>query len=220
MDANDDLGSAKAPLKVVACMAVKGRGPLLQLTIRRLYSGNGVHKVICVGDEPEDRQICEESGAVWVQYCNKPLGDKWNQAFAEAKKYNPDACLYVGSSDWLSYNWIDRLTPHLRSHHLVGVPFCHFLDIGETTNRLVFWPGYNPALRVESIGAGRLLSHELMEAIKWKPFDPFKDSSLDRSMITTCQRVKYKEFIVKDEPVMVVSISTWMWSNKHRFDDH
>lgn len=221
IDPNDDLATAKKPYKVVACMAVFGRIPLLKQTIRRLYTRNGVDKVICAGDENDVRKVCEDAGAKWVQYRNKPLGDKWNAAFREAKQYNPDACLYVGSSDWISDNWLPKMEPHVQEHKLVGVPGMYLLDISaEFGMRTMFWPGYDRRVRDESIGAGRLLSAELMEAIRWMPFDGSKDKSLDRSMIDNCRRKKVSEVMIHNQNLMVLSISTDRWENKHKFWHH
>src|SRR5688572_7366782 len=111
VDANDDLATAKPPFRVAACLAVQGRLPLLRYTIKRLFEKNKVDRVICSGDQPEDRKLCESLGAIWVQARNNPLGNKWNKSFQEAAKYNPDACVFVGSSDWISDNWIPFMKP-------------------------------------------------------------------------------------------------------------
>jgi hypothetical protein len=138
IDANDDLGTAKPPYKVVAVIPVHGRLPLLPHTIKRLYRKNDVYKVICVGDGLAEKAICLEAGAEWVPFRNKPLGAKWNAGFIEAKKYDPDAVLYVGSSDWLSNDWTTTMQPYVNQHGIAGVPGCHFIDIGHEL-RLVYW---------------------------------------------------------------------------------
>jgi hypothetical protein len=222
IDANDDLATARKPFRVVACIPVLGRGPLLKQTITRLYVKNGVDKVICAGHLPEDRKVCEGSGAVWVQAPNKPLGRKWNMAFQEAKKYNPDACLYVGSSDWLSDNWIPIMRPHVEKHHFTGTPGCYFLDMNGTY-RLCHWKGYagyRQDRADETIGIGRLLSADLLERINWKPFIDQYDNSLDRSMKERAASVKIIDHMVRDERLKSLSISTNQWVNKHFFNHH
>ena len=222
IDPNDDLAFAKKPYRTVACIPVKGRGPLVEQTIKRLYWKNDVYRVICVGDEREDREVCEKAGAVWVQFNNKPLGSKWNAAFEEAKKYEPDACLYVGSSDWLSGNWIDFMRPHVDQNHLVGVPGMYLVDVSAANGRRgVFWPGYDLKHRNESIGIGRMLSRELLDKLKWRPFEGQADQSLDRSMTDKCARFGNKEFMLQNPQMMALSLSfPDRWPNKHRFDMH
>lgn len=218
-DANDDYATAKKPFRVIACMPVHGRRPLLKHTIRRLYDKNGVYKVICAGDDPLDKEVCLENGAVWVQCENKPLGNKWNKAFEEAGAYNPDACLYVGSSDWLSDDWIHVMRPYVESHDFAGVRGMHLIDLGET-KRLCHWPGYafdprSKARALESIGIGRMLSAKLMNKLQWHPFDPRLNSSLDHSMKI---KAGIPDVFVPD--LIALSISTHHWHNMHKFEQH
>ena len=112
---HDDLGSSPPPPnyikphtfreRVVAVIPVFGRHPLLKHTIERLLKRNGCSDVICVGEE-EDRDVCKVAGAKFYYKDNKYLGEKWNHAFKKAKELKPDAVLFVGSSDWLSDNWL------------------------------------------------------------------------------------------------------------------
>ena len=217
-EADDDLAGYQPPFKVVAVVPVHGRLPLLPLTIRRLIEKNKV-EVVCVGDGLSEKAICIESGAHWVQCKNQPLGRKWNAGFAAAKELKPDACLYVGSSDWLSDSWVTLMKPHLNQHGLVGVPGCYFMDVDKKI-RLVNWKGYRGPRADESIGIGRMLSAKVLDGIGWEPFDRLKDSSLDRSMKDNCRNAGVNEFMVKDERLKAVSLSTPLWQNKHVFNQH
>lgn len=214
LSANDDLGGTPQPYKCVAVIPVKGRRPLLSLTIRRLYQKNGVWKVITVGDDPEDRKVCEDAGALWVQHPNKPLGNKWNAGFWEARMYEPDSVLYVGSSDWISDNWIPTMRPYVKQHDLVGTPGCYFADLGDKI-RVCHWAGYVGSRSTESIGIGRMISGKLLDTVGWKPFSDHLDNSLDRSMKDRCK----KDYLVL-ENIKSVSISTNLWPNKHFFSHH
>lgn len=221
-DAFDDLGTAQKPYKVVACMPVYGRLPLLELTIKRLYSRNQVYKVICSGDGPEERELCESHGALWVQAENKPLGLKWNKAFQAAKSYDPAAVLYVGSSDWISDNWIPTMRPLLERYDFVGTAGCHFLHVGEGL-RACFWRGYkftpyHKTRSDETIGIGRMLSKSLMDKINWTPFGDNIENSLDRSMKDRCKKVGIDDYMVEAE-IKALSISTDKWVNKHNFNN-
>jgi len=218
MSADDDLATCPTPYKVVAVIPVHGRVPLLPYTIKRLIQKNDC-KVICVGDGLHEKQVCEQSGAVWVPFKNSPLGAKWNAGFVAAKRFNPDAVLYVGSSDWVCNDWIKLLKPYVDLHGMAGVPGCHFMDI-QSKIRLVNWNGYIGERSNETIGIGRLLGRDVLEKIHWKPFHDDKNSSLDRSMKDKCAQVGVHDFMVRDERLKAVSISTSMWENKHKFDQH
>lgn len=222
IDPNDDLATANAPYKVVACMAVHGRLPLVEHTIKRLYRKNDVHKVICVGEMESERRVCEDAGAEWVEYRNYPLGDKWNQAFMAAEKEKPDAVLFVGSSDFIENNWIHTMRPYVENYGFAGAKGCFFIDLRET-KRLVWWPGYAESRRTrdrddETIGIGRMLSRELMAKLNWQPFDYRLNNSLDSSMKKRAAAVGFKDVMVPG--LKALSISTDQWPNKHRFEEH
>jgi hypothetical protein len=225
-DANDDLGTYVKPFRVVACLAVHGRLPLLEQTITRLYKKNGCYKVICSGDGIEERQLCESLGAVWVHARNKPLGHKWNQSFFKAKDFTPDAVVFVGSSDWLSDNWFSIMRPHVDKHGFAGVPGCDLVDLGETI-RGCHWSGYKGYREEradETIGIGRMLSARLLHTIGWLPFNPIFDNSLDRSMKDKAAEFGFTDFMVRDERLNALSLSTHKWApmhqNKHKFEMH
>lgn len=208
--------------KIVAVIPVMGRRPLLKHTIERLYKKNGVFKVIAVGHDPDDRLTCIEAGAEWVKYRNRPLGDKWNQGFKAAEKYNPDACLFVGSSDWVSDNWIPELSKYIDDFDLVGLPGCYLLDINTFMGkyRAVFWPGYHDRRRGESIGIGRLITARVLKKLNWMPFNHQLDSSLDHSMCQRVAQIGGKEKLVITDKIQSMAISCNKWPNKHNFEAH
>jgi hypothetical protein len=209
-------------MKVVAAIPVKGRHPLLKYTIKRLLTKCGVSKVICVGDK-EDRAACEEFGADYVVFTNYPLGLKWNIGFQATKEHDPDAVLFVGSSDWVSDDWCSTMFPYLETHYMAGKLGCHLLDIREGFYRCVYWPGYKDGMRRldarrhnEPIGIGRMLSREFLQRIKYTPFDNNQDNSLDWTMYQKAgSSVK-----VSDDNVYSMAISTDRWVNKHKFNEH
>lgn len=220
---DDDLALPSKPFKVVAALAVHGRLPLLEHTIRRLYQKNGCAKVICSGDNPDDMKLCQSLDAIWVHARNKPLGKKWNAAFQRAMDFNPDAVVFVGSSDWLSDNWFQIMQPYVDSHGFAGVPGCYLADLGKQI-RLCDWTcgyaGYRADRADEAIGVGRMLSRRMLDAIDWQPFNPEYDNSLDRSMKDKGILKGYHDFMVEDNRLKALSLSTPYWDNKHKFWMH
>lgn len=205
---------------IVAVIPVKGRLPLLGHTIRRLYEKNGVHTVICVGEGPADRNECEHFGAEWVEFPNKPLGKKWNAGFLKAKEYNPDACLFVGSSDWISDNWIEYTSGYLREYDLIGKPDFNLLDFGKQL-RACHWRGYTDHRRAnEPIGIGRILSKRILDKLGWQPMDNHLDSSLDWSMYQKILAAGGRVKLLRTDEIQSLSLSTSAWENKHSFESH
>ena len=217
----DDTGTCCGKCnEVVAVIPVLGRRPLLKHTITRLLQKNKVGHVICVGHAGKDQRVCEEAGAEFLHHPNEPLGAKWNSGFQHAQKYSPIACLFVGSSDWLSDNWLPKMVPHLKEFDLIGKPGCHFLDINQGNYRACEWQGYTGARANESIGIGRLISARALSLLKWKPFDDHLNKSLDHSMQQRVSEAGGQLKIINDPETIALSISTDQWDNKHKFQDH
>lgn len=209
-------------MKVVAVIPVKGRLPLLKYTIRRLYKKNGVRKVICVGDSIDEKMTCEQEGAEFIKHPNNPLGKKWNAGFLSAKKYQPDACLFVGSSDWISDNWLKVCEPFImeKKVDLIGKPDFYLLDIGYTF-RFCHWHGYGKGVREnEPIGIGRVISRRMLERMNWQPIEDKIDRSIDWSMYQNVLKLKGKVEMITGKEMASLSISTNRWPNMHQFEEH
>ena len=214
-------------MKVVAVIPVHGRLPLLKLTIQRLIEKNGVSHVICAGNEKDAKQYALSVGCEWVDHNNKFLSDKWNATFRHAKYLNPDAILFVGSSDWLSDNWLDVMAPHLEDNAMVGVAGCNFADFTKKASRLVYWPGYASGAggrakerANEPIGIGRLISAKYLDSVNWQPLECGLNKSIDWSMYQMILKHGGKIKMVEDNTIHALSISCDLWPNKHQFEDH
>ncbi len=208
-------------IKIVVPIPVHGRLLLLAITIRRLYEVNGVHKVVCVGDDPKARRICEDLGAEWVECDNRKLGRKWNAGFKACQKYDPDGVLFAGSSDWISENYLPDAIPYLDKYAMIGKLGCHFADVASSGIRVVRWDGYGEGQRAkEPIGIGRLLSKSILDKIGWKPFEDHLNSSLDWSMYCKVVNNDGRIGLFESDEYRFLSISTDKWPNKHIFEDH
>lgn len=201
-------------MKTVAILPVLGRQPLLKITINRLLEVNKIDHVLCVGDY-DDELVCTRAGAEYAVYKNSPLGAKWNHGFKIAQKYQADAVVFVGSSDWLSANWLDEMLPHLQGNDMIGVAGFTMCDVRENL-RAVHWDGYTGQRAGEPIGIGRIISAEALDRMNWQPFDNDRENSMDRMMYNRCNHVQ----LIKNIEADALSISTGKWHNKHKFDQH
>ncbi len=222
---NDDMAqqckNCTCRFKYVAVIPCFGRFPLVEVNVKRLYEVNKIHKVILIGHEPNIKKIADQTGSIFVNHKNNPLGRKWNAGFEEARKLNPDAILFVGSSDLISSNWLPTASKYLNDYDLIGTLGCHLLDI-HTVNgrRLVHWPGYGHGVRAEEpIGIGRVISSRVLDKINWKPFDDTRDNSMDWFMYDAVLKHSGKVKIMTED-VYAMAISTNAWSNKHQFESH
>lgn len=211
---------ASTSFKVIACMPVKGRIPLIKHTISRLVKANKCFKVICTADTKEEQRAIIDSGGEFVYHDNAYLGQKWNAAFKRASVYNPDACLFVGSSDWITDNWIDVMLPYLSTHDMVGKPDFNMLHINHNGRlNMARWGGYGPQSprNGEPIGIGRMISAPMLKKINYEPFRNDLNSSLDYSMFQKIQAVGGRIKTATDETTQSLSLSCDLWPNKHIF---
>ena len=111
----------------VAVIPIKGRLPLVPHTIKQALKV--VDKVICIlAHGPEEYDLPRVSEVVRVRR-SAPLGERWNAGFEAAKHYDPDHVLYIGSSDWVSENWIEVMISHSENYEMVGVPGVNMLHL-------------------------------------------------------------------------------------------
>ncbi len=207
--------------KIIAIIPVHGRELLLKYTIRRLYNKNKLYKVICVGETGSEKKVVLSEKGIWVKHDNNPLGKKWNVGFKIAQLYNPDAVLFVGSSDWISSDWIDEAYKYINEYGIIGKRDFTMTDITNKELKICHWLGYpdNSERYNETIGIGRLVSSKLLKKINYLPFDDQLNNGMDWSMYYKCINNNYKVKILNIDSIFL-SISCDLWINKHKFLYH
>jgi len=218
---NNDTIVKKNKYNIFAAIPVNGRHDLLPYTIDRLLTKCGVSKVYCMGDNENDKKICENAGAEWINHSNSPLGSKWNSGIEAAIKsgINYDGFLFIGSSDWVSYNWVEEFAPYLEEYDMIGTTNCHFLDINDNgKKRIIHWKGYSNDRKGEPIGIGRMYSMRIIRKLKGKIFPENLNSGMDlysmKNIISNGGKIKCFD----NKNTKSLSISTNKWVNMHKFD--
>lgn len=136
---------------------------------------------MAVGGSPNDqvKHLVPE----WARYVsaqNKPLGAKWSRVLDASKCVEFDYVLILGSDDFLNAEGLAWMYKQART----GIDFVGFRDlylVDSQTKRVVYWPGYDKGSRI-TIGAGRLIKREVIEATNWKLWSESKLRGLDHSM--------------------------------------
>jgi len=221
---------------IIAIIPVRGRLTLIPYTIKQAL--RLVDKVICVCDKAREHKYCEGAFTASVN-TRFPLGKKWNYGFQLAKEFDPDYVLYIGASDWLSDNWLEKLLPYAEDYEVVGVKGFSMLHLNYSVHltdpveieykrkhatiydipvtfkgmRLGKWDGYTNYRRDEPIGIGRILNRDFLKRIDYKPFNDEWHKSMDRQMIT-----RAKNYRMATEDVECLSISSNLWENYHGFE--
>ena len=222
--------------KFIAIIPVKGREPLLWHTVNRLTKNN--IGVVACGHTMSEKVVVEMAGGEFIT-CKEsvtPLGLKWQMCLDKARLHNPDAILFVGSSDWVTPDWCDVLYKDIKKGFaMAGKDDCFMVDIqDQNTIRACHWGGYdkkrshNNKIKdsdgYEVIGIGRLFGRKFLDMIDWKLFNTNIQSSIDYSQMEKLwqYKVNWKGLMIShntDQSIKSVSISTYRWPNKHRFEN-
>jgi hypothetical protein len=215
----------------VAVIPVKGRGLLVPHTAQRLVD-MGV-KVILVLEYAHEKAFFYGMDVDCTVMGHQTLGKKWNAGFQRAKGYDPDYVLFVGSSDWVTENWLDVMIPladecdiagvadYYMAHIEVGIPYdrAQAYARAEVNKNILsikagHWMGYKGNEREgEPIGIGRVLNREFLRRIDYKPFDDMQTKSMDWAMFNKAKSFK----TIRCAEHKCLSISTSLWSNYHDF---
>ena len=215
---------------VVAVIPIKGRRLLIPYTIQR--AKRICDEVVCVTSHKSEMDLCRSAGALVTNGFKMALGRKWNGGFQYARSLDPDYILYIGSSDWLSDNWLEIMLPLMGDNDFIGksdyyelhlefdIPFLRgeeydIEEVRRSFRRRMFghWKGYTDERAGEPIGIGRILSRSFLERIDWKPFDDGQVKNMDHTM--TKKAIKYAS--ISDDRAKCLSISTTLWANMHDF---
>jgi len=216
-------------------MPIRGREPLLYHSVRRLVNNN--IQVVGCGHTISEKIVVEMAGGEFILIPDKTtIGNKWQLALNRARKHNPDCILYVGSSDWVSENWVSVLYKDIEAGYaMAGTPGCYMLHIHpENKLEMIYWGGYEGKRGAhgipnkipdtdgnEPIGLGRLFGRKFLDMIDWKLFAVEKDSSIDYYQMEVMWRIKpqWKGLMIshnKSPDIYSLSFSTYRWPNRHQ----
>lgn len=105
----------------------------------------------------------------FIETENFPLSLKWQAALNEARKWKPDIIFIMGSDNFISDQLFLKLADPILTQgiHFSGLKDCAMID----NAKVIKWLGYNPLNQPhrtgEPIGAGRLISSQLLEHVNW-----------------------------------------------------
>lgn len=131
------------------------------------YKSQG-HEIVVVGSEGEISKSLAHD-VFYVEAPNHPLDAKFDIGIEFCKRFAPDMVSLVGSDDFITADYFRWAKTKIRS----GFDLVGFLDFYLTDfklNKIYYWGGYNGKRRGESIGAGRIFSKKILDAVEWKPF--------------------------------------------------
>lgn len=133
----------------------------------------------------QSEQMVKYHGFHYVETPNTPLGAKMNKALQLASKTNADYYILVGSDDIVHHDLFAKYLLGMKA----GFDYIYLIDCyfyNNDTQQSMFWKGYlKPHNRGDALGAGRVLSKQIMQKIGWKCWYDVKlshvlDTAFDR----------------------------------------
>jgi hypothetical protein len=168
-------------------------------------------EVCAAGSEGiKSQNRCKEKWIHYVEIDNKPLGRKMNAASLLAKEKGYDYCLLVGSDDIICNKLFDLYLDEAEK----GTDYTYLMDgyfFDTTTKLALYWGGYIDNRKGDPLGAGRLLSKNLLDKLNWKMWYDVKLSGmLDSAMDEKMKQIDYTEKAIwlKDNDCMLLDIKS------------
>jgi hypothetical protein len=154
--------------KLVIVSCIYKRMDISTFCIKRWSEYKHIHKIIVVYSLDEDFQRIKDLPNVhFVKHANNPLSLKYQKGVSEAKQFNADAIMILGSDDIVSQEYIDKAHDCLnKGYQFIGIKSwlnsCFYKNnfiYTQTTYR------YRPL--GDGIGAGRIISKYLLDKCRW-----------------------------------------------------
>lgn len=156
-------------------------------------------------------------------YCyaeNKPLAQKFNAAFLEARKHSPDIVVLIGSDDLISYSLIEyyKRVYSPNDTYLLGLKDLFYHDI--RTRRTIHWHGLPSRYKSMPIGCGRVFSRNILDRMGWMPLGPKAKANMGMDTNSTdymkALSIRFKSVTMKEAGAVCVDLKSGV--SMHSFD--
>lgn len=145
-------------------------------------------------DIPEMASNCDLAGVEWMACHNWPVAAKWQSALHYACVVHPrlDAVMIMGSDDFASLEYMEFAGKIVRTGaEAVGPDVVHFLD--HESGQMCKWNTRHTGIPA---GAGRVVSHRLLNDMNWVLWPKGQSRALDSLCSRTlAKRGKHFDFI-------------------------
>ena len=168
--------------------AVYGRPDIFEIFLHHLP----LYPLIVAGSSTDDcYKILQQTrpDAVWVEYDNNPLSDKFNAASEALRSMDFDYVFITGSDDIYTPGLFDYYESLKNEYDYAGLLDFYFTDFQQTK----YCPGFQHNRKGEPHGAGRMISKGIVEQLDFQLWDYDLNSGLDASMTRRLHAIKKKE---------------------------
>lgn len=130
---------------------------------------------LAVISEEEMIPLCEKYGINWVMYKNNPLGEKKNFGLKEAKKFEFDYLMEIGSDDLVLNELLDDYKRLIGKSEFFGISDAAYINSENgDCRRLISRSTY---------GAGRMISRKALDLIGWNLWYDHLNRGMDNNSV-------------------------------------
>jgi len=198
---NLDMGEYMTPIytsdsdvKIIVCTCIYKRKVLTRFCLSE-WLKSPIYMIVCCYSEDDDYNNIKDmvSDRLYLcKYTNLPLSDKWNYCVNQAKQFNPDAVMIVGSDDIFTNKYIEIAQYNINR----GVEYI-------SNNNWLYYFYYRKNIIImnfkylqrrynDGLGSGRIYAKKILDIIDW---DLYKfDAPINKSLDGT-SFAKVKEYI-------------------------
>lgn len=197
-------------IKIVCIVVTHNRQKITTETINMLKKQTIPIQIILVGDQEPDKEVAIQTGVVYVNHVNLPLGKKWQSGVNKAREFNPDGIMICGSDSWISPHWVESAKPFLSNYNLIGINRFNACKIVPNEKVIIIRRAYKSNRSMIPIGSGRIFSKDLLDKVDWKIFAEGKNVCLDMHTMLKTRNFCNIKICNEIEQMQVLSIkSTW-----------
>lgn len=165
-------------------------------------------ETLAVISEIEMMPLCKKYNVNFVFHDNLPLGKKKNFGLQEAKKFDFDYLMEIGSDDLILSELLDQYKDI--KHDFFGIRDIAYLnsDTGECRRKI----------GSTTYGAGRMISRALLEKVKFRLWKDDLNRGLDNNSIYSVMRnrIGYMQVKASDFPMVIdVKSKDNIWKFDH-----
>lgn len=167
--------------------------------------------LIAVGSEGDvSKNLCEGYGWHYVEHPNNPLSCKVNRAFIEARRFDVDGVIWIGSDDFMSEGLLDYYFKNFSSTtaNIMGLSDMYFYSVFH--DKTIHFQYHQEKKHEKSMGTARFCSREVLEKINYILVPSSKKRGIDFHAMQNLKKHGLREetFTMKDAGGICVDIKT------------
>lgn len=152
---------------------------------------------IIVDSDKINKQSITKSQSLYFDFPNQPLSNKFNFGMSKFANRNVDYVMILGSDNFLDEILMIEFIKIMRNgYDLIGILNSYIFDL--RTGLMYNFLGYPKTSHrfQETVGAGRILSKNLLGSLGFRPWSDGLSKGLDGSMWAKLASINFKEYKV------------------------